>query len=46
MDKVIHPISGEVGYFATQKEKELIDVAVRLLPQCVSSCSSECDVND
>ena len=25
MERIIHPISGEKGYFATEKEKTLID---------------------
>ena len=25
MDKIIHPISGEHGYFCTSREKNLID---------------------
>jgi len=25
MDKILHPVSGESGYFATEQEKVLID---------------------
>ena len=29
MDKIIHPISGETGYFASEKEKLLIDTVLK-----------------
>lgn len=28
MEKISHPISGEVGFFCTASEKELIDVVL------------------
>ena len=28
MDKILHPVSGEKGYFCTELEKEVIDVAL------------------
>ena len=28
MEKICHPISGESGYFATEKEKVLIDAII------------------
>ena len=31
MDKMIHPISGEKGFFTTMEEKKLIDIAIILL---------------
>lgn len=31
METLIHPISGEQGYFCTTKEKDLVDVALKLL---------------
>lgn len=29
MDKIFHPVSGEEGYFATEKEKILIDTILK-----------------
>lgn len=29
MDKVIHPVSGEHGYFCTETEKSLIDAVLK-----------------
>ena len=29
MDKIIHPISGETGYFASEKEKLVIDTILK-----------------
>lgn len=29
MDKIIHPVSGETGYFASEKEKLLIDTVLK-----------------
>lgn len=28
MEKIFHPVSGEKGYFATEKEKNLIDAVL------------------
>jgi hypothetical protein len=28
MEKIFHPVSGEEGYFATEKEKNLIDAVL------------------
>lgn len=42
MEKLIHPISGETGYFATEKEKTLIDAVLKdfLISQFVLQVSS------
>ena len=42
MEKLIHPISGEDGYFATEKEKTLIDAVLRdfVISQVVQSSHS------
>ena len=40
MEKMIHPISGEKGYFATSDEKEIIDLAIILLIASQESMSS------
>lgn len=29
MEKILHPISGETGYFASEKEKILIDTVLK-----------------
>lgn len=29
MDKILHPISGEEGYFCTSREKDLIDAVLK-----------------
>ena len=29
MEKILHPISGESGYFASEMEKNLIDAVLR-----------------
>ena len=28
MERILHPVSGESGYFASEKEKSMIDIAV------------------
>ena len=40
MDKMIHPISGEKGYFTTMEEKKIIDLAIMLLIASQESMSS------
>lgn len=46
MEKIIHPISGESGYFATNKEKTLIDAVLSdyVINQLVVNVSSHNDV--
>ena len=29
MEKILHPVSGESGYFASEKEKNLIDIVLK-----------------
>lgn len=29
MDRIIHPVSGETGFFASEREKLIIDVALK-----------------
>ena len=42
MEKLIHPISGETGYFATEREKNVIDAVLKdfLISQFVLQVSS------
>lgn len=47
MDKVFHPVSGEKGYFCSEKEKRIIDVALEFLSTQFKDAplrSSECGV--
>ena len=36
MDKILHPISGEKGFFISELEKKMIDVAI-------NEMASKCD---
>ena len=40
MEKLIHPITGKKGYFASSEEKELIDLAIVILIASQESMSS------
>ena len=46
MEKIFHPVSGEEGYFATDKEKTLIDAVLSdyVISQLVVNVSSHSDV--
>ena len=41
MEKICHPISGETGYFASEKEKLLIDTVLKdfVLNQVLTSAN-------
>lgn len=45
MEKIIHPISGENGYFATEREKNVIDAVLKdfIINQFVLQVSSHSD---
>lgn len=45
MDKILHPVTGQDGYFCSKREKEMIDVALIFMSEnqsMDSSRSSEC----
>ena len=44
MEKIFHPVTGEEGYFYTESEKEVIDIAVKELKS--SAFPMERDIND
>lgn len=49
MERLIHPISGEQGYFTTVREKELIDIVMCMLLVSqidATFCSAECGANE
>ena len=46
MDKILHPVSGENGYFCSEKEKTLIDAVLKdfIISQSVLQVSSRSSV--
>ena len=50
MERILHPVSGESGYFASEREKSMIDIAIIFMQnqsEKLPYSSQECgEVND